>query len=220
MLKIVLQLKKLLIKKSLLVFLLSINLYANNTSILNGNWVFKEYSVDRQSEPYHLLNITLDIRDNNQINGKFEYFFRWFSRIEEPKNFTSTLSNDIFEFAFDSNFGGKNGKVRIKINDDCSLDWVLLKEPEGEYYAPFKAHLLPDKLEVNQYCKKQDILLKVRKYIQVQKQPLYSKPNIKTKMYLIKGDRVEVLEEKDDWLYILYHGKKDIKAWIPKNSVE
>ncbi|QDF28506.1 SH3 domain-containing protein [Halarcobacter anaerophilus] len=52
------------------------------------------------------------------------------------------------------------------------------------------------------------------------KQPLYKKPNIKTKMYLIKGDKVEVLEEKDDWLYILYHGKKDIKAWIPKNSVE
>jgi hypothetical protein len=54
----------------------------------------------------------------------------------------------------------------------------------------------------------------------LKRQPLYKKPNIKTKMYLIKGDRVEVLEGKDDWLYILYHGKKDIKAWIPKNSVE
>jgi hypothetical protein len=56
--------------------------------------------------------------------------------------------------------------------------------------------------------------------IQTLKQPLYSEPQIKTKMYLIKGDKVEILEEKDDWLYILYKGKKDIKAWIPKSAVE
>jgi hypothetical protein len=52
------------------------------------------------------------------------------------------------------------------------------------------------------------------------KQLLYSEPQIKTKMYLVKGDEVEILEEKDDWLYILYKGKKDIKAWIPKSAVE
>jgi hypothetical protein len=56
--------------------------------------------------------------------------------------------------------------------------------------------------------------------IKTQRQPLYKKPNIKTKMYLIKGDKVEILEKKDDWYYILYHGKKDIKAWIPKSAVE
>ncbi|QDF28503.1 SH3 domain-containing protein [Halarcobacter anaerophilus] len=56
--------------------------------------------------------------------------------------------------------------------------------------------------------------------IESQKQRLYSKPNVKTKMYLIKGDKVEILEKKDDWYYILYHGKKDIKAWIPKSAVE
>jgi hypothetical protein len=58
------------------------------------------------------------------------------------------------------------------------------------------------------------------KTILPKKQPLYSSPNVKTKMYLIKGDKVEILEEKDDWYYILYHGKKDIKAWIPKSAVE
>ncbi len=58
------------------------------------------------------------------------------------------------------------------------------------------------------------------KSIQSQKQPLYKTPPIKTKMYLIKGDKVEILEKKDDWLHILYKGKKDIKAWIPKSAVE
>lgn len=56
--------------------------------------------------------------------------------------------------------------------------------------------------------------------IQSEKQPLYKTPPTKTKMYLIKGDKVEILEEKDDWLYILYRGKKDIKAWIPKSAVQ
>jgi len=60
----------------------------------------------------------------------------------------------------------------------------------------------------------------ISKPILTKKQPLYKVPPIKTKMYLIKGDKVEILEEKDDWLYILYRGKKDIKAWIPKSSVE
>jgi hypothetical protein len=58
--------------------------------------------------------------------------------------------------------------------------------------------------------------------IQPTKQPLYKSPTIdsKTKMYLIKGDKVEILEEKDNWLHIFYKGKKEIKAWIPKDAVE
>ena len=43
--------------------------------------------------------------------------------------------------------------------------------------------------------------------------------NSKLKSYLLKGDRVKVLYEKKNWLYILYKGKKHIKAWIPKSSV-
>lgn len=57
-------------------------------------------------------------------------------------------------------------------------------------------------------------------YFLLKKQPLYSSPNKKTKMYLIKGDTVEILKEKDEWLYILYRSKEDIKAWIPKSAIE
>jgi hypothetical protein len=62
----------------------------------------------------------------------------------------------------------------------------------------------------------------ISKEIKIEKEYLYDTPNkeSKTKMYLIKGDEVEILEEKDDWLYILYKGKKDIKAWIPKSAIE
>lgn len=59
-----------------------------------------------------------------------------------------------------------------------------------------------------------------QKQIYPTKQALYKTPTEITKMYLLKGDKVEILKEKDDWLYILYKGKKEIKAWIPKSAVE
>ena len=73
--------------------------------------------------------------------------------------------------------------------------------------------------------------LKVLKdYINVQiietivpeKQYLYSENNMcsQTKMYLIKGDKVEILKEEGDWLFILYKGTREIKKWILKCAVE
>lgn len=41
-----------------------------------------------------------------------------------------------------------------------------------------------------------------------------------TKMYLINGDDIEVLEEKGDWFNIRYYGKKTIEGWIKKSDVE
>lgn len=55
-----------------------------------------------------------------------------------------------------------------------------------------------------------------------EKQLLYKSPSFSsiTKMYLIKGDKVELIEEKDNWLHIIYHGKKDIDAWIQKEAAK
>ncbi|TNV71670.1 hypothetical protein FGO68_gene15121 [Halteria grandinella] len=49
---------------------------------------------------------------------------------------------------------------------------------------------------------------------------IYSTPNNPTKMYLLKGDEVEILEEKDQWLRIRYYGKQTIEGWIKKSEVE
>lgn len=58
--------------------------------------------------------------------------------------------------------------------------------------------------------------------ITVNKQILYSAPNknSKMKMYLIKGNKIDIIEEQDKWIKILFHGKKDIEVWIPKSAVE
>lgn len=58
-----------------------------------------------------------------------------------------------------------------------------------------------------------------------QKTQLYKTPSEETitKMYLIAGDKADLLEEKIGekgvkWYNILYHGKKDINAWIKADS--
>ncbi len=124
-----------------------------NEILLKGVWKFEQYEKSNIHEPYDLLNLKFELTKDYKIKGEFEYFFRWFSKVEDLKEFNSTLDNNVFYFPFDSNFGGKNGKIKISINDDCSLNWKLIKEPDGEYYAPLKAYLNVVQIDVNnQIC--------------------------------------------------------------------
>lgn len=48
---------------------------------------------------------------------------------------------------------------------------------------------------------------------------IYSEPDVSTKMYLIKGDIVTVLEEQNGWIKIEYNGKKLVTGWVKKQDV-
>jgi hypothetical protein len=54
----------------------------------------------------------------------------------------------------------------------------------------------------------------------IPKSVIHTIPKLLTKMYLLKGDKVEVLEEKGEWLKVRYYGKKIIEGWIKKSDVE
>ena len=59
----------------------------------------------------------------------------------------------------------------------------------------------------------------------INKSYLYSSIGIRSDMYLIKGDRVHILEERIDehgikWFFINYKGKKEINMWIKADSVD
>ena len=59
----------------------------------------------------------------------------------------------------------------------------------------------------------------------INKSYLYSSIGIKSGMYLIKGDRISILDEKIDergekWYFINYKGKKEINMWIKADSVD
>ena len=59
-----------------------------------------------------------------------------------------------------------------------------------------------------------------RAIITILQSPIFSSPNIPTKMYLLKFDEVEVIAEKDNWLHIKYYGKKIVEGWIRKKDTE
>ncbi|MCQ9122115.1 hypothetical protein BKG95_06030 [Rodentibacter pneumotropicus] len=54
---------------------------------------------------------------------------------------------------------------------------------------------------------------------------LYDSNGLKSNMYLIKGDKVSILDEKktldgQSWYFINFKGKKDINMWIKADSVD
>ncbi|SMO52733.1 SH3 domain-containing protein [Solitalea koreensis] len=64
-------------------------------------------------------------------------------------------------------------------------------------------------------------LFKGLKKIYTPKSTIYSSinPPRPTKMYLIQGNEVEVLEEKGEWIRIRFYGKKTIEGWIKRTDV-
>ena len=59
----------------------------------------------------------------------------------------------------------------------------------------------------------------------INKSYLYSSIGVKSGIYLIKGDRISILDEKIDergekWYFIHYKGKKEINMWIKADSVD
>jgi hypothetical protein len=112
-----------------------------------------------------------------------------------------------------------------KVDNHFYVEPVFNREYKLKYFYIYPNNIKEEDIMSQNYSKlinKKELHINLQKnqFILSTKQPLYKSPSIKTKMYLIKGDQVEVLEEKDNWLHILYHGKKDIKAWIPKSAVE
>ncbi|OOF54936.1 hypothetical protein BKK56_07265 [Rodentibacter genomosp. 2] len=88
-----------------------------------------------------------------------------------------------------------------------------------------------DKLSKLKLIKEKDYLEKViNKKIYttgtiINKAYLYSSIGVKTRMYLIKGNRVSILDEKidehgDKWYFINYKEKKEINMWIKADSVD
>lgn len=59
--------------------------------------------------------------------------------------------------------------------------------------------------------------------VKVSKAIIYSSPNKPTKMYLVEGDKLEILEERTNWTKFSFYNeknKKTIEGWIKRSDVE
>ena len=68
--------------------------------------------------------------------------------------------------------------------------------------------------------KVEQFLNKKYQQIKVAKSYIYNLSMQQTKAFLIKGDPIEVLEQRGNWLRIRYYGKKTIEGWVKKEDVE
>lgn len=154
--------------------------------------------------------------------------------IHNKKNSSNIVVNGVSKIVF------KNNETDKSIKDNPTINYFLSNkeycEPlniENDYRLNFFT-LLP---RSDKYCyehsgyidKKGDVCLlkdyvskQLTKTIKPSRQYLYddASENYQTKMYLIKGDEVEILKEEDGWLYVLYKGSREIRKWIPKSAVE
>jgi hypothetical protein len=47
---------------------------------------------------------------------------------------------------------------------------------------------------------------------------IYSEPGVATRSYLIKGDKITVLDERSGWLKMEYYGTKRVTGWVKKTD--
>lgn len=191
------------IKKSIF-FILLVNVYANEFHSDVNN----DGNIDKIS--YEILSMN----DNTKLKDPTIKF----------KIQTSTK-----KYIFNSYYAS------YPIIDSCGAGCIKIDEIKSNFTSFFEYDKNRDnwfltKTVENNKTIKEDKTLSINyliipiKYfvIKIEKQYLYSNPNngSKTKIYLLKNDKIEILKEENNWLYILYKGKKEIKAWIPKSSIE
>ncbi|MFC0181746.1 hypothetical protein SAMN04515674_1042 [Pseudarcicella hirudinis] len=122
----------------------------------------------------------------------------------------------------------------LKVRDNISrlnYDYYITPKELNHFYvwdggAPsaivnYNRILSPPKYVLDFYKK---IAFESFKKIRFQKRFILDDSFTLTKMYLIEGDEVEILEEKlvkgISWLKIRYYGSKTIEGWIKKTDVE
>ncbi len=120
-------------------------------------------------------------------------------------------------------------------HDDSGKNWFLSRyeyilgpsDPDniGDSFIVDSNILMPLKRSLFQDISKKGNKMVSMGYVK-EKTYIYDNKYLKTKMYLVKGDKVLVLDAKKDpltnkkWYQIYFHGKKDIIAWINANDIE
>ena len=112
------------------------HLLAQEHSSYNSKWYSVEY-FHNSNTPYSVFSINMNIKNKNVI-GEFCYITRYGKRVDCNNKFSSTINNNKIYFDFNSSFGGKNGKAVITFLSNKKIQWKILKNPDGEFYAPRK----------------------------------------------------------------------------------
>jgi hypothetical protein len=114
----------------------------------------------------------------------------------------------------------ENACAQISIFTEKQDTFMNIYYDSRQQYATYKKlDTLPQ--DIQKYLVEKGIHVgSPHKEIAADKSIIYAEPDKPTRMYLIKGDIVTVLEEKDGWIKMEYEGKKMITGWIKKKDTK
>lgn len=174
----------------------------------------------------------------------FTYFGFWntsyYGGTTNPKHISELKSSGRFIFFYDNLIKDLSEENKIGYDSLGNLyrpnrkcDWGFINDgngiefnfgPQPDTYK--RVDKIPDyvllslKKNKEHWKKYLDFIEHKELKIGALKSTIYNLPNKPTKMYLIKNDEVEIVEEKGDWIKIRYYGKKVVEGWIKKSDVE
>ncbi|WP_143530878.1 hypothetical protein [Rodentibacter genomosp. 2] len=208
--------------------------FTNNTFQVSNNY---NASFNTKTEANYIFDkISGRLKDIYKINYSPEYdiyygynlSFKNGIRVEDiNSNYVDDLDSKFGVVDYDFNKTNSSLKVKLvtpisKINfftKKNNVVYLFKSNADGEEWADFgyyECNIYDFKVN-NETCNKIGIVNN--------KSYLYKHFGSLSKIYLIKGDKVSILDEKIDehgekWYFINYKGKKEINMWIKADSVD
>ena len=207
---------------------------------LQGLWEFQDdgiyaYMIVRQNKVLEIITY-ISKNESNCYGFPFSYFgfWNWEKHGDDEPKHVSQLETSGNYIRFYDDLGesyNQNGDL-IKMTRGC---FVTLNEDSDNptpnvlrfYYKSTpdlytKIKQIPTTVLRNlkkkpKYWKTYlDFMGTVEKTIAVPKASIFKNPAVTqpTKMYLIKGDKVEILSQDGQWVKIRYYGKATIEGWL------
>jgi hypothetical protein len=202
---------------------------------LNGIWKYSNLSEneDRVNDQYLLMSNQnyLIIEVNTKITNDSNFYY--FNNIIENFGFISKEDTAMVELKNSGLIGEDFLVLSNSYEFDVKNNVLELYNSNFFYYE--KVEKIPNNLvlalSVISKKIKRDLLKEHldNDYLIIKKSKslIYKTSKQPTKMYLLKNDPVEVLEEKDNWIKIKYYPEKNgewtgktIEGWIKKTDVE
>jgi hypothetical protein len=157
-----------------------------------------------------------------------DYFYGFYNDCDLPSIDSLKRSGDYYFEVTPLEFEDEN-KRKIYVENACGQVSFFTEKQDtfmNIYYSSRQQYVTYKKLDslpqnVQKHLAENGIYVGFpRREISSDKTTIYAAPNISTRMYLIKGDVVTVLEEKDGWLRVEYEGRKLVRGWIKREDTE